>query len=229
MTRIALIPVFFGESTAANSPKEVRLGYLHKTIDSLENEFAIVIGVCSDDEAAIIKDLSYTVITLNCDPRYLPLHFCNYAKENFKCDNILLTEADHVFHGDFDLLDNVINNNQYVVPHRIEELYKGSGSNRGKIVIYNSKTYCCPNSGQNNDSEPGYYLPNNAVEGFGGAFYCSKDLFNKVNFSMQAKCPIEHTTGFDIYATGTCLKTNNILEFFVEHLSGYDFHKKICR
>ena len=227
MSRLALIPMFMGESTATHSLRKNRLDYLDKTIESLKNDFEILIGVTTEEEQDLLIDFPYDKVSLNCNPIHLPSYLCNFAKSLTDFERILLTEADQVFYGDYSILDEFVIGNNYLVPHRLEKLYKHFGGDRGPFVTFLNNAYICPNSFETTKEELGYYAPSNAVEGFGGAFYCTKTLLDNVVFSFSAQLPIEHGTGFDIYKTGSCFKTKSKLGFFVEHLSGYEFHCKI--
>ena len=79
-------------------------------------------------------------------------------------------------------------------------------------------------------------------QAYGAAFFCHRDLFNRVNF-MDAKFkfthkgkkydieyqPTETTAGHDLLRTekSICLKSKDFFYFHVDHLSGYEFNKKL--
>ena len=68
-------------------------------------------------------------------------------------------------------------------------------------------------------------------EAYGGAYLCHMDLFKKVTFKDSDWQPTEHTAGHDLLATynSMCLKTIDYYDFHIDHLSGYDFNKKLFR
>jgi hypothetical protein len=76
-------------------------------------------------------------------------------------------------------------------------------------------------------------LYNNVIndEAYGGAYLCHMDLFKKVMFQDSDWQPTEHTAGHDLLATNNsvCLKTIDYYDFHIDHLSGYDFNKKLLR
>ena len=79
-------------------------------------------------------------------------------------------------------------------------------------------------------------------QAYGAAFLCHRDLFNRVKF-MDAKFkfthegkkydieyqPTETTAGHDLLRTekSICLKSKDFFYFHVDHLSGYEFNKKL--
>ena len=54
-----------------------------------------------------------------------------------------------------------------------------------------------------------------------------KKSFNKTNIIRSTWAPVENATGFSYYETNYALKTVNITDFFVEHLSGQDINNQL--
>ena len=75
------------------------------------------------------------------------------------------------------------------------------------------------------------YLNTINDEAYGGAYLCHIDLFKRVNFKDSDWQPTEHTAGHDMLSTdySLCLKTIDYYDFHIDHLSGYDFNKKLFR
>ena len=77
------------------------------------------------------------------------------------------------------------------------------------------------------------HLYSNSIndEAYGAAYLCRMELFKRVNFRDSAWQPTEHTAGHDLLATdgALCLKTIDYYDFHIDHLSGYDFNKKLFR
>lgn len=218
---LCLIPFFGGDSSAANSLKEFRLRDLKATVASLEGE--IVIGVCNKEDYDTVLGLGH-IVQLDCDPRFIPANLCrHFQPQNLPYEYVYVTEADQVCHINSKVL-KMVGIATYLVPHRVEELgEQGEGADRGLVVDYDGKRWVLPNGEPRGTN---YYSPVDNVEQFGGAFLATVELFKKVNFIDSQDMPVEHTTGLDIAKTGYCLKTSNWQDFWVDHLSGKEFHDR---
>jgi hypothetical protein len=64
---------------------------------------------------------------------------------------------------------------------------------------------------------------------YGGAYLCDARLFRAVDFKKADTLPTEHTGGFDLLATAgvRALKTVDIFDFYVDHLSGFEFYERV--
>ena len=132
------------------------------------------------------------------------------------------------------------NNNPYVVAN--EPVTSSFRPSDGKMVKvnqvyeYDEHFYINPAPATNWIDSPEY------GQAYGAAFLCHRDLFNRVKF-MDAKFkfthegkkydieyqPTETTAGHDLLRTekSICLKSKDFFYFHVDHLSGYEFNKKL--
>ena len=132
------------------------------------------------------------------------------------------------------------NNNPYVVAN--EPVISSFRPSDGKMIKvnqvyeYNEHFYINPSPATNWIDSPEY------GQAYGAAFLCHRDLFNRVKF-MDAKFEITHegkkydieyqptetTAGHDLLRTekSICLKSKDFFYFHVDHLSGYEFNKKL--
>ena len=152
--------------------------------------------------------------------------------------------------GRFVEFDGVLreNNNKYVVANEpvvgeteVQRMYKGNVRGTEKISsneVYNYDEYFyvnpAPKSGWIDAPEYG--------QAYGAAYLCHRDLLNRVTF-IDAKFeftkdglpysvdyqPTETTAGHDLLRTedAICLKSRDFFYFHVDHLSGYEFNKKL--
>ena len=105
-----------------------------------------------------------------------------------------------------------------------------------QVYEYNEHFYINPSPATNWIDSPEY------GQAYGAAFLCHRDLFNRVRF-MDAKFEITHggkkydiqyqptetTAGHDLLRTekSICLKSKDFFYFHTDHLSGYEFNKKL--
>jgi hypothetical protein len=132
------------------------------------------------------------------------------------------------------------NNNPYVVANEpVTSPFRPSDGKMVKVnqvYEYDEHFYINPAPATNWIDSPEY------GQAYGAAFFCHRDLFNRVNF-MDAKFkfthkgkkydieyqPTETTAGHDLLRTekSICLKSKDFFYFHVDHLSGYEFNKKL--
>jgi hypothetical protein len=232
MKTLALIPYYDGparpDAAVGNCPESKRADYLHKTVNSLWGFTSVVVGVCAGTSLPDHLPSNVTSKALFTEPRFLPGALCRAVQteagllEEF--DAVYVTEADQVFHMTAGV-EEALDHTNYLVPHRLEEVYLGHGADRGPVVPHDGKQFAICNGAPAGDS---FYHPGGYVAGYGGAFLATRELFQRITFWDSATQPVEHVTGFFAYATGIALKTSDWERFFVEHLSGLDYHKSLA-
>ena len=135
------------------------------------------------------------------------------------------------------------NNNKYVVANEpvgpVQEVMRTQGTEKilaNQIYNYDDNFYVCPSPQTNYIDAPEY------GQAYGAAYLCHRDLFNRVNF-IDARFefikngksfhieyqPTETTAGHDLLRTedAICLKSRDFFYFHVDHLSGYEWNKKL--
>ena len=135
------------------------------------------------------------------------------------------------------------NNNKYVVANEpvgpIEEVMRTHGPEKiptNQIYNYDEHFYVCPSPSTDYIDAPEY------GQAYGAAYLCHRDFFNRVRF-IDARFefmkdgkphtldfqPTETTAGHDLLRTddAICLKSRDFFYFHVDHLSGYEFNKKL--
>ena len=132
------------------------------------------------------------------------------------------------------------NNNPYVVANEpVTSAFRPSDGKMVKVnqvYEYDEHFYINPSPATNWIDSPEY------GQAYGAAFLCHRDLFNRVKF-MDAKFkfnhggkeydieyqPTETTAGHDLLRTekSLCLKSKDFFYFHTDHLSGYEFNKKL--
>ena len=132
------------------------------------------------------------------------------------------------------------NNNPYVVAN--EPVTSSFRPSDGKMVKVN-QVYECDEHFYINPAPATNWIDSPEYgQAYGAAFLCHRDLFNRVEF-MDAKFkfthegkkydieyqPTETTAGHDLLRTekSICLKSKDFFYFYVDHLSGYEFNKKL--
>jgi hypothetical protein len=228
MNITALIAYFGGETSTGSSSPSLRPGYLQATLESTAGELGcdFFIGMQESDDYRI-PGIPGNIprVFFDCEPRFLPANLARWGQEHVPDGLVYLTEADQILHMDPAVL-NVCAGDDYLSPHRLEQIGpNGGGADRGPIAEWDGRDFYLPNGTPAGDCE--YYHPEGDVQAYGAAFLAGTDLFRKTEFVDSDVLPTEHTAGFDINFSGNCLKTGDLYRFFVEHLSGYEYHQKL--
>lgn len=227
MSVTALIPYYGGQSKAAPSDAASRPGYLLKTMDSLRR-FADRIVYATDKASPSCPSFpgwNTELVQFDCEPRYIPANLMRWAQENAETEFVYVTEADQVLHIDPAVISRA-RETDYLVPHRLERLCGDGGRDRGKVVAVDGQEYVFANGPPTGD---GFYHPGNSPDNFGGGFLASLELFRSVTFTDSPVFPVESATGHHIAAAGHALKTSDWTAFWVNHLSGYEYHERLSR
>jgi hypothetical protein len=235
---LSIIPYFGGDSSAAHSSKQTRLIYFVKTYESLIGiSDKIIVSVCTEEDFKVIDGLHFNIEIMSfkgMDPIFLPYYTMKELQKSIRHDFIYYTEADQILYiEEQEMIFHALNENVYIVPQRLEKLYKNFGAERGDIVIFNGEKYVVCNKTNRNNliyfKNNNFYINQDQINAFGGAFLCNKDLLKRVVFTASTILPIEQISGFNIFFTpgAICLKTTKILEFFVDHLSGFEYHQEL--
>jgi hypothetical protein len=234
------IPFFGGTSKAAYSDSHRRVNYLIQTVFSVklcskETEHVVVVHVASEQDRLLVNSLqlpiSYVVVH-DIDPVYLAASSLRSLQNNSSSINendiIFHTEADQVIQPNYQSHIDSLASDNYLSPHRIEEvpstrINKLSGNSVPSIIL-DGRYYLLPNGVHQITTTDRYYTPQNRIDAFGGAFMTRYSALQKVVFVNSIELPVEHASGFNMYNTLQCLKTTNWQDFYVDHLSGYEFN-----
>tara|TARA_R110000744_G_scaffold9052_5_gene29463 strand:+ start:4208 stop:5131 length:924 start_codon:yes stop_codon:yes gene_type:complete len=192
------------------------------------------------DQLLYCKDIDFVLdmINENHNVCVMPQRFCQIPneiiqrrRERYKDRN-----EDHISrYPEFDGIDKE-NNNKYCIECAPWSLATSMSmfANTSKVSSFSGTwdvdKYKWFFDNYGNDAYNGrYYINVINDESYGAAYLCHRDLFNKVSYVDSQWQPTEHTGGHDILAQpdSICIKSVDYKEFFIDHLSGYDFNKKL--
>lgn len=223
---LAIIPFFGGSSTATHSLEETRKDYLARTIASINDQLGVAPRVYQAKTDKVDVPGS---TRLDVDPIWLPWAACvNAQQASDEFDVIYVTEADQVLHvHDEDVLE-IPNDTRYLAPWRLDMVGPNGECELGGGARYEigdpPVEYSIANGSHHLMQEAGWgVLPIHAnQQAFSGAFFATRDYFRRIKFRKMRLLPVEHATGFDANAVGTCVKTEWLERCWVDHLSPRD-------
>ena len=193
------------------------------------------------DQILYVKDISnlYKTIDYNKNIYIVPQRFEQIPKElvEARINKFEDTTENRFVEFEGALRDD---NNPYVIANEpVTSAFRPSDGKMVKVnqvYEYDDRFYINPSPATNWIDSPEY------GQAYGAAFLCHRDLFNRVKF-MDAKFkfthegkkydieyqPTETTAGHDLLRTekSICLKSKDFFYFHVDHLSGYEFNKKL--
>lgn len=219
-----------------------RLGYLCNTITNIlivcrqkDIPYKIQVHTCfiqdSEDVKFIFKDGVNIIQHQDIQPRQLTAKSLIYTQNQpiELTDYIFHTEADQVINGKFINILSILDENNYLAPHRLEEIPYIKKLRGGSIshTFLDGRLYLRPNYGPGCDTNrisDNFYIPATGGIAFGGAHLSKFSAFKKVIFSDGLDVIIECGSGFDMFNCLRCLKTVNYEDFYLIHLSGYEYN-----
>jgi hypothetical protein len=222
----AIVPFFGGTSTATHSLEDTRLEYLRRTLESLEElGFDTYVYQAKKDKV----DVPHS-IRLDIDPIWLPWAACVDAQRSLEvdehCDLVYVTEADQVLHVHDEGVYEIPNSRQYLAPWRLDMAGPNGECEVPTAARYEigAVEYSIANGAHHLMKEADWgVLPIHAnQQAFSGCYFATLEYFFSIKFRKMRLLPVEHATGFDANAVGTCVKTQWLERCWVDHLSPRD-------
>ena len=245
MYSLVTIMPYYGGRFDGHSDPGYRIDYLRSTVASLtgiSNRIIVAVQNSADQDALSSLNIPAEILFIKIDnPLHLPAALCEFVQNaGYKEDFIYYTEADQpLFCEDpGSILGMLKNKDLYFAPHRLSkvpeqltrfEFIIGSDLRKAYLKQIDGIFYAIENKSDANrqDLDGKFYINKDIMDAYGGAFLCRYDFFKEIRFSYSEKYPTEHTAGFDLFNKegACCLKTRDVLDFYVDHLSGIEFYK----
>lgn len=234
----AIIPFFGGVSidqfhggNLGPGHTDIRLRYLSRTIDSVTFVNNVYVFVRSDEDQDAVMKLNKKIVLIKVTsmPLYLPATALEYIQKNHHngVQYYYYTESDQVVHfKNLSWLLSVCDDNNYIAPHRWEEIRDGKIYD--PIMRFKDKNFFVNNTSPFHEwGKPPLYEQvgefvkcNDAGKAYAGAYLCSSSLLLKIKFSRSGYLSLEHSSGFDVFNTARALKTFSF-DVFLFNICGF--------
>jgi hypothetical protein len=250
-TRIlALVPHYGGRFPAIwmrPGVRSRRLEYLDATLESLGG-FAthVVVGVQNNEDERNVQRLGRKIEVRRfseVQPIFLPAQLCRTMQSAaLEYDIVYYTEDDQALKLERGDIPARVREDEsiFVAPHRLAPVPErfsylsaipGSDSHLARIVDYCGRRYAIENESvaRPDDYDEELYVNPDTRSAYAGAFLCSSRFFRAIDFTFNEKLPTECTGGFDAFRVqgAKALKTKRVFDFFVLHLSGWEFYERL--
>ncbi|QEH33011.1 hypothetical protein OJF2_15060 [Aquisphaera giovannonii] len=210
--------------------------YLIKTVASLRRYVTrcrVLVG--TDADLALVRALSLGVeverIAVAPEPLgevdVLPVARAGLASLDASGSRyVFFTEADQIVHiRDPGRLAGVVDDRRYAVPHRIERDYKGANRRGQPRVRFNSADFVVWNHPGEGEARPpigdGFFRAATPRIAYGAGWLARADAVSRIDFLGPTDDPLAHPC-HALFDAMEAVKTTDVFEFFVEHLSGFD-------
>lgn len=211
--------------------------YLERTLNNMRLHCKkIVVFVSNDFDKNIVLKYHNTCIQLEVnDSMMIPLEACKYIQKNIDLsDNSIIyyTEADQLLEIKDNIKSLVIENAKkddiYISMHRMHPYYDDTNLQHGFKITLDGLDYISFNTKTIHDRasySPEFYIGPNWGEAYGAAMIINMKNFKKVNFRIHNNSKLE-SASFSCFYSLTCLKSKNIEELYINHLSGYEYSQE---
>jgi hypothetical protein len=249
-----IIPFYFGTNRwvtrRGGSPKRKKISYLKKTIDSInaciENP-DIIIGVCNVKSAEMARSVFPNVKQIECRSKHLAYAIIGAAVKEWGVswpdgDVIMYNEDDQELYMNKSVARDIEKHgNRFVfAPHRWERAYwlREILKPHSKYCFFKNKRGIINNVDENQCNEITHSFNNLYSEQhtWGTAFAACWAMHMKVLRDLDLSVPTEEIaleTSTQIVfqkkypSLKRALSEGNFTDFMVNHLSGYDYYRRI--
>jgi hypothetical protein len=249
-----IIPFFYGENQfvarKGGSPVRKKIAYLRATIDSIYrvlNSPVVHVFVCNSQTRTILGKMDRIEIhQIECHPRELPYRTVEYAAQTLshKCDPrdvVLFTEDDQVLNIAPSVLQDIQEHGDCHIfsPHRWTRAFLWSGRKRGVPFLHNGKKGAIDNyDTEGRDLSVFAWNHHYREERGWGSAYAACWAFHagslqRIDYAVAQADIVLESGSSALFGKGyPCLKLDlpareNPSDFLAEHLSGYDFNKRV--
>ena len=246
-----IVPFYFGKNNyvvkKGGAPVLKKKSYLQKTIDSikkLSSDVDITIYVCDENgynEASTVHD---NISRIDCHPRQLPIESVKVFQSWFKkrgsdTDIVVYNEDDQIIHLSENVKNDILNVKDRVVfsPHRWAKLFflfrikhRPLFKLHGKLGVLDNFDKSC--DGKLYQYNCFYQAQTKRDAAYAANWYMKGDIFKSLDFNVPVEDIELESPSFQVYHTGIPVlklannKENNLADFIVDHLSGYDYNRR---
>lgn len=248
------IPFYYGKNEhvikKGGAPVNLKIDYLQKTIASIKSlnvDAEVLIYVCNDISYEKAISVHPKVEKIDCYSLHLPLESVKafqkwHIKNGDDQDIVGFNEDDQVIAMSDVIKEDILNTNDPVIftPHRWAKqffyfrrkkrpVYKLDGV-RGLIDNYEK-----PGEHKRFQYNREYYAQSSRDTAYAACWFMKGKLFNEMSFDVpEDKIELE-SPSFSVFDSGTpILKLTDQVqqkfsEFIVNHLSGYDYNRRLVK
>jgi hypothetical protein len=249
-----VIPFYYGENklvlAKGGAPVSKKLSYLSQTIASIQRlgvNARITVFVCNEPSRHHAVKVHPTVETIDCPPGHLPLETVRTFQSWFRIhgsddDVVMFNEDDQIVYMTDSVRNDIEHATQEVVfsPHRWSRQFLYF-RRKGRPVHY-----LVGRRGvlDNMEKEPGgrefrlnhrYKVQSSRHAAYAACWFMKGSLFKTLNLRVPAESVELESASYVVFENGIPvlkLRTDDnqpLSAFMVDHLSGYDYNKRLIR
>lgn len=246
------IPFFYGKNLfvtkKAGAPVDKKVEYLKQTIQSFSKvgtSTKITVYVCdaiSEEKALLAHN---TVKKINCHPLHLPIEsvkdFQEHCRQNTREEDIIVfTEDDQVLYMSASVIEDVLNCNEHKIfsPHRWAQTMLFFRKKGRPVFKFNGRAGVLDNMSFKENREIVTYNNSYVVQedrnvAYAACWFMKKAVFEGISFNVPAADVMLESPSFAAFESGVPVlklsggSNGEITDFIIDHLSGYDYNKRL--
>lgn len=249
-----IIPFYFGKNTfvfkKGGAPVDQKIKYLSSTLESirkLEVDQRITIFVCNEVSRQQALTLHSEVKMLDCHPHHLPIEavkfFQKQSEANIPDDDIIaFNEDDQILYLADSVKNDILNTTEKVVfsPHRWARMFYFFRRKKRPILHLKGVKGILDNfdkkpQGQIFQFNHKYVAQANRDLAYAACWFMKASLFRSLDFNVPVEKIMLESPSFAVFESGLPLlkfavdNNENIADFLVDHLSGYDYNRRVIK
>lgn len=249
-----IIPFFYGKNRhvikKGGAPIDRKIDYLKQTLKSINNlkvNSYTTVYVCDDASYEQAIKLHENVIKIDCYSRHLPIctvqHFQNWFNANGNDEDIVVfNEDDQIIYLADKAIEDIANTKEKVVfsPHRWAKILLFFRIKGRPLFRLEDKLGILDNINKNLKGTIFHYnydyiAQDSRDSAYAACWFLKGKWFKTINFNV-AEVDIElESPSFALFDSGVPIlklvvnKTQPLADFMVNHLSGYDYNRRLIK
>jgi len=249
-----IIPFYFGKNRhvvkKGGAPLDRKIDYLKQTITSINNlkvNSQITIFVCDEASNEQALKVHHKVQLINCHPKHLPIEtvktFQKWFIENGTDNDIVaFNEDDQVLYLSNKVIADIENAKDKVVfsPHRWAKLLFFFRIKKRPLFKFNGSWGILDNinkslTGKDFTYNYDYKTQDNRNSAYAACWMTKGNVFKTIDFNVPEELIELESPSFAVFDSGIPVlklvnnKNQPLAHFLVDHLSGYDYNRRIIK
>ena len=247
-----IIPFYFGRNAfvlpKGGAPVSRKLPYLKRTITSIQRlapHSRITIFVCDDASRRRALEVHSSIEILSCHPRHLPLETVKHYQARFRQqgsdqDIVVFNEDDQILYLSESVMDDIkAESGKYVFsPHRWSRQFLFFRRKGRPVYTLDGRRGLLDNidrqpSGPELHFHHRYQVQKSRHAAYAACWFMSGHVFRNLDLGVPAEKIELESASYAVFDSGLPvlkLRTDEKLShFLVDHLSGYDYNKRLIK
>ena len=246
-----IIPFFYGKNKYVDkkggAPLQRKMEYLTQTLKSIKElpiDSKVTVFVCNRISQEKALTLLPDVQLLNCHPEHLPIEAVRFFQQqnDFLNDDIIcFNEDDQIIHMSDSVRQDILASQEVIFsPHRWARTFYFFRKKKRPLFHLNRRRGILDNFDKNPWGKKFYFNHTYVAQtekafAYAASWFMKGSLFRKMNFDIHAENIVLESPSYAVFESGIPLlklaeePQGNFSNFIVDHLSGYDYNRRLIK